>query len=553
MGRRTVIAGAVVVGVLLFAAAAEAGEYHVYSCRTPSGEPAPADGWVGSVAPGGAYDDYTLNDCANGGSLVAALGDQTTHLAYVDRATWAFDTPPFATLRNVTLWRSGYVAGTGSEEASYEFWLSAPLIKDVLDECVYSTGCRSQGSERELAGDAVQVPSAALGENVFLSVSCGAGAEDSECPAGQGDADNYAAALYLYAADLTLEQVAGPSVANVGGELASTSTLAGTEDVTFDASDPGSGVYEAVFTVDGSVVQSDVLDEAGGRCRNVGETSDGLPAFLYLQPCPASISADVGFESTRVANGVHHLLVSVVDAAGNSAPVLDRVVTVANPGAPGPPNGSGATADAHLSLRWSSTARARLTTSFGRRETILGQLTGEHGAPIAGAELQLSALPSVAGAATVAMPIVRTDAAGGFQLRLAAGLSSRTLTFSYAARIGEARPAVARSLELAVRAPVSLTIAPRAVDAGGTIHFRGHLGAGPVPAGGKPVILEARSEGGAWIEFDVLRTDARGRFHATYTFRFPGPVTYQFRVLCEQEADYPYAAGASPAVSVYEH
>ena len=99
----------------------------------------------------------------------------------------------------------------------------------------------------------------------------------------------------------------------------------------FSASDPGSGVYEAVFSVDGEVVQSTVVDEDGGRCRNVGQTTDGLAAFLYVQPCPASVSADVGFDTTRVSNGAHHLVVSVIDAAGNAATVLDRNITVDNP------------------------------------------------------------------------------------------------------------------------------------------------------------------------------------------------------------------------------
>ncbi len=37
-----------------------AGEYHVYSCRTPSGQVAPTDGWSASEHP--SYDP-TLNTC----------------------------------------------------------------------------------------------------------------------------------------------------------------------------------------------------------------------------------------------------------------------------------------------------------------------------------------------------------------------------------------------------------------------------------------------------------------------------------------------------------
>jgi hypothetical protein len=87
---------------------------------------------------------------------------------------------------------------------------------------------------------------------------------------------------------------------------------------------------------------------------------------------------------------------------------------------------------------------------------------------------------------------------------------------------------------------------------GRTIRFSGRLLGGHVPAGGKPVILEARSARGGWLEFRVVRSDAHGRFRAGYRFRFPGPATYEFRVLCEAEADYPFARGASNVVRVHE-
>ncbi len=96
MLRRVFKAAAVAATLALaaLAASAHAGQYHVYSCRMPNGEPAPADGWSGSVAPGGAFDDYAVNTCGEGGALVAALGDATIHGANVDRATWEFMAPP---------------------------------------------------------------------------------------------------------------------------------------------------------------------------------------------------------------------------------------------------------------------------------------------------------------------------------------------------------------------------------------------------------------------------------------------------------------------------
>ena len=163
--------------------------------------------------------------------------------------------------------------------------------------------------------------------------------------------------------------------------------MSGTSDVAFAASDPGAGVWEAVFSVDGKVVQSTVPDEDGGRCKNVGQTTDGLPAFLYLHPCPPSESVDVPFNTTVVSNGPHHLIVSVLDAAGNAAPVLDREIDVNNPvtAHPGPQNGTNASSQATLTARWASTTKAHLTSRWGREETITGRLTAPGGVPIGGA------------------------------------------------------------------------------------------------------------------------------------------------------------------------
>ena len=80
----------------------------------------------------------------------------------------------------------------------------------------------------------------------------------------------------------------------------------------------------------------------------------------------------------------------------------------------------------------------------------------------------------------------------------------------------------------------------------------GGLLGGPVPRGGKQLVLEARSSGGPWIAFDVLRTDRRGRYRDVYRFKLPGPADYGFRALSESEADYPFATGASNVVRVRE-
>lgn len=339
---------------------ADAGEYHVYTCRTPSGEPAPADGWSGTAGP--TYDSYAKDTCGEGGALVAALGDQTVHLANLTEATWTLAIPAAETMTSATLWRAQDADGGYSDNTTYLSSLSAPGQFNAFDWCIYASGCptgKGNPAQPLAPANRLAVPAADLGSHIYLQAACEGFEEKAECPAGRGDASGYAAAVYLYAADVVLAQNEGPIAKEVSGPLATESAVQGTSDVTFNATDPGAGIWEVTFSVDGKVVQSTVPDDERGRCKNVGETTDGLAAFLYLQPCPPVESADVGFDTTVVSNGEHHLVVSVLDPAGNSATVLDRNITIENPvrASPAVPASPGPVAR-HTST---GTARARVT------------------------------------------------------------------------------------------------------------------------------------------------------------------------------------------------
>jgi hypothetical protein len=551
------LAGLASLAPLTGSSTASAGEYHVYSCRTPTGESAPTDGWAELVT--GAYDDYAIDSCDTGGALTAAISGRTSHVANLDQASWMFSVPAGDALTGATLWRAGDADGGESGNTTYQFWLAAPNKAEAFDSCVYKYGCKTavgDSGQPLSTSNRVVVPSADLGAHIYSSASCTASLSESECPKSKGDEHEYAAVVYLYAADLILEQAAGPTASDVGGELASAPAVSGISDVTFDATDPGAGVWETTFSIDGKLVQSTVPDEDGGRCRNVGQTSDGLPAFLYLQPCPPTESVDVPFDTAGVSNGPHHLVVSVVDPAGNSAPVIDREIDVDNPVPPLPPtppqpNGANASAQATLTARWASTTKPRLTRPWGKRETITGRLTAPGGVPIAGASIDLTATPAYTGAGALTLASPRTGPDGRFTVSVAPGEPSSTLRLAYSAYIGDA-PAATRTLTLGVRAGVSLAIAPRVASVGRSVFFKGSLSGTPLPAGGKQLVLEARSPGGQWIEFDVIHTAAHGRYRASYRFKFPGPERYQFRVLCKQEADFPFLEASSNVVGVLE-
>lgn len=531
---------------------AQAGQYHVYACRTPSGGSAPADGWSGSKVGAATFVGDT---CAQGGALVAALDEEPNRTANTATATWAFGAPPGTAIAGATLWRAGDVDGGTVIGATYEFWLAGPKENEIFDGCVELSKCvegKGNPAQPLSADNSVMLPSANLGTRLYLRASC-VGQAEYKCNEGQHDANNYAAVVDLYAADITLEQGEGPSASNVGGELATATSVRGTSDVTFSASDPGAGVYEAEIAIDGQTVQTTALDENGGRCKDVGE--NGERAFLYVQPCEQAVSADVGLDTTKLANGSHHLIVSVLDAAGNGAPVLDRTITVANPPPPAPPgpaNGANASSQATLTASWHGTSRQRTACAYGHEPTITGRLTGPGGAPIGNAQIDLSETPASTGAKPVALASPRTGADGTFSVRLPRSVASGRIMFSYRAHLDAEPPAATRTLALTVRAGIALQISPRTTSAGHTIRFTGLLHGAPVPPGGKQLVLEARSPGSEWIQFKVIHTTAKGRFHATYRFKLPGPVSYRFRVVSNAEADFPFATGQSNTVGVYE-
>ncbi len=104
-----------------------------------------------------------------------------------------------------------------------------------------------------------------------------------------------------------------------------------------------------------------------------------------------------------MGNGSHHLIVSVIDAAGNAAPVLDRQIDVANPPPPGPANGTNASAQASLRVAWRGTKKARIMRGYHSSEIVDGRLTGPGGVPISGALIDVVATRSYVGSRPAAM------------------------------------------------------------------------------------------------------------------------------------------------------
>jgi hypothetical protein len=286
---------------------------------------------------------------------------------------------------------------------------------------------------------------------------------------------------------------------------------------------------------------------------NVGETSDGIPAFLHLQPCPGQVnSVDVPFEPGVVPEGPHDLRVLVSDAAGNTTTILDRQVIIDTTGAyttllaRGQCNGS--TCDDHAQLVPGVSLHASFLRRFGRSAvTLQGRLVDHTGAAIVGAQVLLLQTPQAAGQATVQVASATTDSSGGWSLKAPRG-PARLLQVAYYSHLKDNTPATTLSYRERVKAAVLMHAAQR-VRLASTVRFEGRLLGGYVPRGGEPVQMEIYYRG-RWRTIEVIHTNRHGRFAYRYIFTLGPRTTYAFRAVALANAAYPFLSAASRAARI---
>ncbi len=236
------------------------------------------------------------------------------------------------------------------------------------------------------------------------------------------------------------------------------------------------------------------------------------------------------------------------DGASEAASQPGEPVTAAPPAgplvsplAPGPANGTPASADASLRLDGPS----RLTRAYGASALDLtGHLRTAAGRPVAGARLDV--LSRNAGSQTDSnMGATITSPDGSFRVSVPAG-ASRTVIVSYTAYAGQATGGVTGSVSESVSAGVSLNVTPRRTDPHGTIALSGRV----YGVDGDVQVNLLVFYRGRWEPFRTPRTDRHGRFRVRY--RFEGAVgSFPFRASVPAgQTGLPYAPGASNAVRV---
>jgi hypothetical protein len=540
---------------------ASAGTFTALSCHGPSGNAVGTRGWSEGTA-SGEYISYGSN-CASGGqgSFGLTMGpDPTGNYKNGNGNTMTYSVPSGLAILSYSLRLDAFGGPCVIQ--------SGQCANGFGQVWVNHTGQSDPNYDYRNLGKGAATTTVGAGElsgvdSVSVGVGCDPG-QDLSYPCS-GSADPEAQAL-VSGGSFTLLDSTVPSVANVSGSLIVGGTLTGEDTITFTASDSGGGVYSATVLVDGRQVVGTVPNSNGGLCVNLAPSSSATMAFAAPQPCPTTQNISIPLDTTQFSAGQHHLRVVVTDAAGDQVTAYDGTISIANPndapastvigpGSPlalrGPANGTNASDQAKLTARWKSTAKATRTSGYGAADRVMGRLTALGGVGIGSAGIDVYETPAYHGAGTRRIGGVSTGPTGQWTLTLPRGVSSGALRFDYRSHQNDTVAAASATLRLRVHAGIALKIAPRSASVGRKIFFSGVLHGAPIPEGGKQLVLEA-SSGGEWVQFDTIRTDARGRYRASYRFKFPGPVTYRFRVLSRYEADFPFLYGTSNVVGVHE-
>jgi hypothetical protein len=344
------------------------------------------------------------------------------------------------------------------------------------------------------------------------------------------------------------------------GSAADARTWSGVVHLGFNAADAGGGLYRATLEVDGSEAATWPISTSA-TCADIGPDPTVLE-FAAPQPCPLRIDGTLDVDTRQMPQGEHSVRILVEDVAGNRSvifgPAMRRIDAerAIGPGSDlalrGAANGDGASDVARLTAHWGRRgSRTLLVSPFGRTHVVRGRLRTADGAPIANAAIDVVSKTTAVNARELGKRVgPRTGSDGRWYLVLPRRVSSRDVTFRYRSHVEDTIASATAGVRLRVRAGLRLAIHPRRARQGQAIRFSGRLLGGPLPRGGKQVVLMARASRGAWVRFNVVRTDRRGRFRTAYRFQQPGAALYRFRALSLGEAAYPYLAGGSNVVKV---
>jgi hypothetical protein len=499
---------------------ADAGTYVIDNCPSAPG----ANGNPGPWMVFGAPQNYK-GSCSGGpGDFIGPLGGSMS-AGSVDGVQVAVPAGSGITIREAKVW--WYVP---HQISGADTFATAGVNTGGLEEAGTPKNSSSTPDNFVLPSNTTELT---------LADYCSNDDASNPCVIGAGENPD----LELLGSQLTLADSSLPSGSVTGGGLAGTGTLSGTEALTYNAQDTGSGMRLVELLVDGhQVAKNDYIAEC---------------PYQNFAACPTSLSGEMQWNTTKASNGTHEVALRVVNAAGNGLIVDDHLITITNKpvqtssgsiSGAGTANGDPCAGEA-LELAVNG-KRKPPTIPYGRTATVKGVLHCGT-VPIRGARVFIATLGGPA--STAINSSVRTALDGSFSYKVPTG-PDRTLRFSYTAYSNDPGPSATAIAAIMILPRITLRIKPHHSSNGHTIHWTGTVTGGPYPQQGVTLDVEVR-EGRGWKIFDQVVANRKGRFRYGYRFHATSLLTtYTFRVALPHTGaqDYPYTpGGASNAIQVH--
>jgi hypothetical protein len=519
--RTAAVVATALAGVLLAGGVAEGAApttYTQYSCRLPSGAPAPTDGFRSTVVGIGAAAG---DECGSGKYLWSQVPGATGGQTYVD---WTYYSPPNTQIASLRVTRSSEGLHSGSN-ILYSY-------VGTSDVCDPTAGCQ------DISGTYTSTTPAS---SAVFELAC----PDSGCVGSGGQAGS----LWISAVAVALQDQAPPTLTTppAGGLFNTSAPVGGTAPIAFSATDKGGGVYQAAVVVDGVEKLRQVVDANNGDCKE---------PFVKRTPCKLSVNASLAFDTTQLPDGPHKVALVVYDATNVNSVTYGPVdITVDNrprtaAGALGHvANGTPASAKARI-VPAKPFRRKRIAVRFDRTRKVHGRLLDDAGHPIAGARLAVFLTGRTPGSRPRLIAGPLTDAAGRYVFRLPKHGTSGRLLVAYRTYSDDPGFATSWSADVDVPAPISLKPSRRHLRNGDTLALVARVRGRHLRARSADIAFQVLI-GTQWRTFGVRPLDKHGRAHIGHTFRVTFQrLRYRFRALVLPRRTFPYRRAKSQTVGV---
>lgn len=185
--------------------------------------------------------------------------------------------------------------------------------------CSWGFGCTTRGSATDRFATQNRIvirPGSVDGFNIPLACDI--------APGGRCDADG-SQTVRLFGGTATLRDTETPKLTSAVTGGLTDGPLEEVEDLSFAATDLGSGVYRVRVRIDAREVAARVLHDEQGRCADRDPANGDPYEFAHRRACPASLASSTAFDtSTWPRTG--RLRVYLEDAGANTTVLVNRVL-----------------------------------------------------------------------------------------------------------------------------------------------------------------------------------------------------------------------------------